>query len=76
MKQHNLVSQICIEDGKNLTNFDQIKDAATHHFRQIFSETNEEEEESTKELFEHIPCIITPQDNTNMIKEVTDDEIM
>jgi hypothetical protein len=27
-------------------------------------------------LFEHIPCIITPQDNTNMIKEVTDDEIM
>jgi hypothetical protein len=49
---------------------------ATHHFRQLFSETNEEADESTKEMLEHIPCIITPQDNTNMLKEVIDDEIM
>ena len=72
----NHISQICTSTGEIVKGREQVILAAREHFRNLFTEEGEVEEEITKDFLDHIPPLINQAENVNLLKPFSESEII
>ena len=58
-----------------MTKFEEIKQAAHDHFKDIYSKSYGVSEAGTEEILDHIPRKVSPKNNRKLIAQVTLEEI-
>ena len=75
VRQHfNTVKEIQ-HNNNLLTEFEEIKQAAHDHFKDIYSESYGVPEAGTEEILDRIPRKVSPKNNLKLIAQVTLEEI-
>lgn len=64
-----------MEDGRTLNQFVEIKEATCSHFEALYTVSKGADLEDTAAILENIPSIISPNENTELMKEITEEEI-
>eukprot|EP00253_Pinus_taeda_P027848 PITA_27848 len=72
---HNRISSIKDENGRTLQTHEEIDAVLVKHFRDISKENFSEREPFIKNLTEHIPKLVSKEDNCNLNSPVTEQEI-
>jgi hypothetical protein len=75
-RQHrNNVEEIKTQSGVLINSFEEIKKATTSHFGKLYTKEGEDNQDQSKKFIEHIPHMIKEEDNTELSKEVTVEEV-
>eukprot|EP00253_Pinus_taeda_P018901 PITA_18901 len=74
-RSHNRISSIMDEDGHLHNSHEEIEDVLVHHFHGIAQETVSNKKHFIKDLIGHIPRLVTREDNFNLNRLVTEDEV-
>jgi hypothetical protein len=69
------VEEIKTQSGVLINSFEEIKKAATSHFGNLYTKEGEDNQDLSKQFVEHIPTLIKEEDNTELNKEVTVEEV-
>eukprot|EP00253_Pinus_taeda_P010870 PITA_10870 len=74
-KAHNRISSIKAEGGNLLNSHEEIEVVLVQHFRGIAKETILDIEHSFRDLTRHIPRLVSREDNFNLNRRVTEEEV-
>jgi hypothetical protein len=75
-RQHrNNVEEIKTQSRTPINSFEEIKKSTTSHFRKLYTKEGEDNQEQSKQFTEHIPHLINEEDNKELSKEVTVEEV-
>jgi hypothetical protein len=75
-RQHrNSIDEIKKASGEIINSFEEIKTEATSHFKTLYTQDGEDNKAQRINFMEHIPRIITDQDNQDLIKKITEEEV-
>lgn len=72
----NHIAEIKNADGHICKGSQQVKEAAELHFKNLYSLDIQCEEEEEAGFLSHIPSLISPDDNSDLCKPVTEEEII
>jgi hypothetical protein len=70
------VEEIKTQSGEVVSSFEEIKKLATLHYIKLYSEEGEMDEELCEQFLSHIPLKIKEEDNLELNKPVTEEEIL
>jgi hypothetical protein len=70
------VKEIALDDGTKIRNFQEIKEAAKAHFKNLYSEQGEADPEATASMLANILVVITQMENTKLMKEIEESKII
>jgi len=74
-RAHNIISTIKDEDGEFQNTHKDIEAVLVQHFRNITQENNPDRDQSIKEITRHIPKLVSREDNLNLNRPVTEEEV-
>jgi hypothetical protein len=75
-RQHkNTMEEIKIASGTRINSFEEIKKEASSHFGKLYTHEGEDNKEQSLQFIEHIPQIIKEEDNKELNKVVTGEEV-
>lgn len=74
-RAHNKISSILNENGELQTSLKNIEVALVQHFKGITKENNIDREQCIKEITKNIPKMVSREDNFNLNKLVTEEEV-
>jgi len=74
-RAHNRISLIKNENGELQNTHKNIEAVLFKHFQNITRENNPNKEHSMKEMIRHIPKLVTREDNFNLNRPVTEEEV-
>ena len=74
-RAHNRISSILNENGVLQTSHKNIEAVLIPHFRNITKENNLDREQRIKEITKNIPKLVSREDNFNLNKPVTEEEV-
>jgi hypothetical protein len=75
-RQHrNTIEEIKTTAGEIINSFEEIKIEATSHFKTLYTHDGEYNKGKRINFMEHIPRIITDQDNQDLIEKITKEEV-
>jgi len=63
-------------EGQVCKGFNQVKAAAETHFRNLYKEGTQSNEEETVDFLSNIPSLISPEDNAILCRPTTEEEIV
>jgi hypothetical protein len=66
----NRVEEIKSQSGEFITSFEEIKKATSTHFGNLYTKDGEDNQEKSEQFIEHIPALISEEDNIDLNKEV------
>lgn len=72
----NHITEIKTMSGQICKGNQQVKEAAEQHFQNLFSSDDQGEEMEEAEFLNHIPSLISPENNAELCKPVTEEEII
>eukprot|EP00253_Pinus_taeda_P004488 PITA_04488 len=72
----NYIAEIKTSEGQTCKGFQQVKEVAQIHFQNLFSLDAQGEEADEAEFLTHIPSLISPKDNSDLCKPVSEEEII
>ena len=64
-----------MENGQIVKGRDHLKEEAYNHFKSLFLEEGDVDEDNTRDLLENIPDQILPSENKNLLKPFSEVEI-
>eukprot|EP00253_Pinus_taeda_P027195 PITA_27195 len=72
----NHISEIKTSTGQICKGNQQVKEAAAHHFQKLYTPEDQGYEIEETEFLNHIPSLVTDEDNAELSKPVTEEEII
>jgi hypothetical protein len=72
----NHIAEIKTVDGQVCKGFNQVKAAAESHFRNLYREDIQSNDEEAVDLLSNIPSLISPEDNALLCRPTTEEEII
>jgi ribonuclease HI/exonuclease III len=72
----NHIAEIKTGEGQVCKGFNQVKDAAEAHFRNLYRESTQSSEEETADFLSNIPSLISLEDNAILCRPTTEEEII
>jgi len=74
-RPHNKISSIKDEGGNLLNSLEEIEAVLVQHFHDIAQETCSDREQSIRVISKHIPKLVTREDNFNLNRPVSEEEV-
>ena len=74
-KSSNTIKIIYLESNKKIEEYTEVKEASKQHFEDTYTMEEEEDREETIEILEHMPSLITSEDNTILLQKIEKEEI-
>jgi len=74
-RSHNRISSIKEEEGHLFNSHEDIEAVLVQHFRGITKETISDREHFIKDLTRHIPGLVSTENNFNLNRSVTEEEV-
>ena len=74
-RSRNTIKIIYLESKKNIEEYTEVKEASKQHFEYTYTLEEEEDREETIEILEHMPSLITSEDNTILLQKIEKEEI-
>lgn len=74
-RAHKKISLILNENGELQTSHKNIEDVLVQHFRSITKENDPYKEKCIKEITKNIPKLVSREDNFNLNRPVTEEEV-
>jgi hypothetical protein len=71
----NKVHEIKNINGEQISGYEQIKKAANQHYAKLCQEESKMDLNAIERMLENIPKLLSQEDNGNLNKEVTEEEI-
>eukprot|EP00253_Pinus_taeda_P031381 PITA_31381 len=72
----NYIAEIKTATGQTYKGFQQVKETAEIHFQNLYNPDAQGEEVDDAEFLTHIPSLISPEDNSDLCKPVSKEEII
>ena len=72
----NHIAEIKTMDGQVCKGFNQVKAVAETHFRNLYREGTQSNEEETADFLSNIPSLISPEDNAILCRPTIEEEII
>ena len=74
-RAHNRISLIKDKRGNNLNYHEEIEAVLVQYFRNIAQETCYERDHHIRDFTKHIPRLVSREDNVNLYRPVTEEEV-
>lgn len=74
-RAHNKIALIKDGEGNLLNSHEEIEAILVRHFQSIAQETYHEREKSIRDFTKHIPKLVSREDNVNLYRPVTEEEV-
>jgi ATP phosphoribosyltransferase len=74
-RSHNKILKIKDQDGIKRESNKEIETTLVNHFHQIAQEPNQDRTKAIQRIIQHIPRLVTEEQNNNLNKPITEEEI-
>jgi len=71
----NNVKEVVLDYGTKILDFEALKEATTKHFHSLFTHQSKANPKNEVDLIEHIPTMITNEENSKLTRPIEEDEI-